>query len=145
MMEEPAAMLGGHWGIVSASSIVLVVASTRRLPPNLTEKLSHHSKLEDEHGVPTEAWQASNVRTAFRRVPLKPTTKCDHCRSTPWTWGHVDTLYSASTSCQMMVRSPISGSKPCTPSVLHQRAQSRARSTPCHPPLAYKQRERCDV
>src|ERR1700730_16500927 len=47
----------------------LAVTSPRRLPPNLTEKLSPRSKSEDEQGTPWQALQACNVGIAFRRVP----------------------------------------------------------------------------
>ena len=41
------------------------VTSPRRLPPNLTEKLSPHSKSEDEQGTPWQALQACDVGIAF--------------------------------------------------------------------------------
>ena len=57
------------------------VTSPRRLQPNLTERLSPHLKSEDEQGTCWQALQACNVGIAFRRVPLKPTTKCGHRQS----------------------------------------------------------------
>ena len=96
MTEEPAAMIGAHCGIILSQEHrphqLQVVTSPCRLPPNLTEKLSPHSKSEDEQGTPWQALQACNVGIAFRRVPLKPTTKCAHRQSTQWSWGHVGTL-----------------------------------------------------
>ena len=55
-MEEPAAMLGASRGIILSQPHrphqPQAVTSPRRLRPNLMEKLSPCSKLEDEQGTP---------------------------------------------------------------------------------------------
>ena len=58
MMEEAAAMLGSHRGIVFSQPCrphrPQVATSPRRLPPNMAEKLSQHSKSEGKQGTPSK-------------------------------------------------------------------------------------------
>jgi|HubBroStandDraft_1064217.scaffolds.fasta_scaffold43702_1 hypothetical protein len=58
-------MLGAHHGIILSQTRrphqPQVATSPCRLPPNPTEKLSLHSKLEYEQGTPWQSLQASDV------------------------------------------------------------------------------------
>ena len=58
MMEEAAAMLGAHRGIILSQPRrphqPQAVTSRHRLPPNLMEKLSPYSKLDDKRQAPSK-------------------------------------------------------------------------------------------
>jgi hypothetical protein len=67
-MEEAAVMLWDHRGIGLSQPCRprrpchrQVVTSPRRLPPNLTEKLSPHSKSDDEQRTPGKLFKCLTI------------------------------------------------------------------------------------